>query len=94
MNLDTTIATTNFNKVPNVSQTDDLSKLKEKSDDFESMVIKQMLDISLKESENPLFGKGTGSKIYSSMYHDALGKEMAGGFGYSELLFNFLKKNI
>lgn len=93
--LDTTVSRANLNTtIPNLSQTKDLNKLREKSDDFEAMIIKQMLDISMKESENSLFGKTTGNKIYSSMYHDALGKEMSGGFGYSELLFNFLKKNI
>ena len=48
----------------------------------------------MKESKNSLFGETTGSDIYSSMYHDAMSKELAGGFGYSELLFNFLKKNV
>lgn len=66
-------------------------KLKEQTDSFESLILKQMLDIAM-EDKNSLFEKGTGSHIYQSMYHDALSKELSGGFGYSELLFNFLTK--
>jgi Rod binding domain-containing protein len=50
-----------------------------------------MLDISLK-SEDSLFGKTTGSHIYKSMYNDALSEQLSGGFGYSEMLFEFLTK--
>lgn len=70
-----------------------LARLKEQTDNFEAIVIKQMLDISMPE-ENPLFKDGAGSKIYRSMYHEELGKTVAGGFGYSELLFNFLKEKL
>lgn len=94
MKLDTPISVTNQTNIPNIDQTKDLNKLKVQTDQFESLVVKLMLDLSMKESKNSLFGEATGSKIYSSMYHDALSKELAGGFGYSELLFNFLKKNI
>ncbi|MCV6608189.1 MAG: rod-binding protein [Campylobacterales bacterium] len=94
LDLNTPISVTNQTKVPTIDQTKDLNKLKTQTDQFESLVLKLMLDISMKESENSLFGKTTGSDIYSSMYHDAMSKELAGGFGYSELLFNFLKKNI
>ncbi|MDQ1340903.1 MAG: peptidoglycan hydrolase FlgJ [Campylobacterota bacterium] len=66
-------------------------KLKEQTDSFESLILKQMLDIAM-EDKNSLFEKGTGSHIYQSMYHDTLSKELSGGFGYSELLFNFLTK--
>ncbi len=92
--LDTPISVLNQTEIPKVDQTKDLNKLKTQTDEFESLVIKLMLDISMKEDENSLFGKTTGSDIYSSLYHDAMSKELAGGFGYSELLFNFLKKNI
>ena len=67
-------------------------KLKEQTDSYESLILKQMLDISMKDEENSLFGKSTGSHIYQSMYHDTLSKELAGSFGYSELLYNFLTK--
>lgn len=66
--------------------------LKEQTDKFEAFIIKQVLDISLKE-ENPLYPKDAGDKIYNSMYHEALSDTLSGKFGYSQLLFNFLKEN-
>ncbi len=68
------------------------AKLKEQTDKFEAFFIKQILDISLKR-EGSLFPKDAGDKIYRSMYHDAMSNQMSGKFGYSELLFNFLKEN-
>ena len=79
--------------VPSIGPEKDLTKLKEKTDDFEAVILKQMLDIAMKE-EDSLFGETTGSHIYRSMYHDTLGKTLAGGFGYSELLFEYLKENV
>lgn len=70
---------------------EDEKKLKAQTDSYESLILKQMLDIAM-EDKNSLFEKGTGSHIYQSMYHDTLSKELSGGFGYSELLFNFLTK--
>ncbi len=67
-------------------------KLKEQTDKFEAFFIKQVLDISLK-NENSLLPKDAGDKIYKSMYNEALSDSMSGKFGYSELLFNFLKEN-
>ncbi len=79
-------------QVPKITQTDDYQKLKEQTDKFEAFFIKQIFDIALK-SENPLFGKDASDKIYASMYHDALSQAGAGHFGYSQLLFNYLKEN-
>lgn len=66
-------------------------KLKEQTDNFEAFMVKKILDISLKR-ENSIFGKDPGDKIYNSMYNDTMSKAISGGFGYSELLFNFLKE--
>lgn len=91
--IDNTLALTQAqNKVDTRFDSENSEKLKEQTDSFESLVIKQMLDISMKDGENSLFGKSTGSHIYQSLYHDTLSKELAGGFGYSELLYNFLTK--
>lgn len=68
------------------------AKLKEQTDSFEAVFLKMVLDKSLK-SENHLFPKGVGEDIYKSMYSDALSKEMSGGFGFSQMLFDFLKRN-
>lgn len=70
-----------------------LDALKEQTDNFEAIILKQMLDTAMPE-ENPLFKDGAGSKIYRSMYHEELSKTAAGGFGYSELLFDFLKEKM
>lgn len=71
--------------------TEDDKKLKEQTDKFEAFFIKQVLDISLK-NENTLFPKDPGDKIYNSMYNDTMSNSISGSFGFSELLFNFLKQ--
>lgn len=50
-----------------------------------------MLDTAMK-MDNPLYPKAPGDEIYTSMYKDTLSKELSGNFGYSEMLFNFLKE--
>ncbi len=67
------------------------AKLKEQTDKFEAFFIKKLLDISLK-NDNQLFEKDAGSKIYNSMYNDAMSNALTGKFGFSELLFDFLKE--
>ncbi len=75
--------------IPKIEQNLDKQKLKEQTDQFESILLKQLLDISLK-NENSLFGKDPGSKIYNSMYNSAVSDQLSGGFGFSKLLFDFL----
>ncbi|PAF50612.1 hypothetical protein [Helicobacter sp. 13S00477-4] len=65
--------------------------LKEQTDAFESLVLKFLLDTSLK-LDDPLYPKQAGGEIYQSMYKESLSKQLSGSFGYSELLFNFLKE--
>jgi flagellar protein FlgJ len=67
------------------------SQLKEKTDQFESIILKTLLDVSMKDS-NKLFGEDAGDKIYQSMFREEISKISAGGFGISETLFNFLKE--
>ncbi|MDY0238410.1 MAG: rod-binding protein [Campylobacterales bacterium] len=66
--------------------------LKEQTDNFEAFFVKQVLDIALKD-KSTLFPKDPGDKIYQSMYNDTMSQEFSGSFGFSELLFNFLKEN-
>ena len=66
-------------------------RLKEQTDKFEAFFIKKVLDISLK-NDNKLFEKDAGDKIYNSMYNDAMSDSLTGKFGFSEMLFNFLKE--
>jgi Rod binding domain-containing protein len=79
-------------KIKNSNQISDDKLLKEQTDNFESILIKQLLDDSLK-AENSLFPKQAGADIYQSMYNDAISKEVSGGFGFSKMLFDFLKDN-
>ena len=70
-----------------------LQKLKKVCDEFES----EILNFYLKEAlnfQNKLFPKSPGEEIYKSMYQETLSKNLSGNFGYSELLFNFLKNKV
>jgi len=81
-------------KVENVAQINPkLEKLKKVCKDFESEILKFYLKEAL-NSKNSLFPKNEGEKIYQSMYQDALSKNLSGNFGYSELLYNFLKNRV
>ena len=79
------------NKVNELKNLDANDKaLKQKTDEFEAIFLKILLDEAIKR-EDPLYPKEAGKDIYNSMYNDMLSKELAGGFGFSELLFNYLK---
>ncbi len=90
MKIDNFVALDSLNHIPNIIKNDNDAKLKEQTDKFEAFFIKKVLDISIK-SDHALFPKGAGDEIYRSMYNDALSNKMSGKFGFSELLFNFLK---
>lgn len=90
MNIDST-ATLFASKqdIPRIE--DGLNKvaLKKQTDQFEAIILKQLLDTSMKD-ENTLFGKDPGDKIYNSMYRDEISKVGAGSMGISQMLFDFL----
>lgn len=65
-------------------------RLKEQTDSFEALILKTLLDTSL-NMENPLYPKEAGSEIYQSMYKDSIAQSLSGSFGYSDLLFRYLK---
>ncbi len=94
MQVDTSLALSQATaaKIPSSFSPEDEVKLKEQTDAFESFLLKQIFDISLK-SDNKLFGKDPGDKIYQSMYNDTMSDALSGGLGFSELLFNYLKEN-
>lgn len=92
MTIDNSLATISTFDPEKIELSADDKKLKEQTDNFESFMIKKILDISLKR-ENNIFGKDAGDKIYNSMYNDTMSKALSGGMGYSELLFSFLKEN-
>ena len=96
--INTSLAMMQYNKLKSrVTATQNLDRLedkalKEQTDNFEAIMVKQLLDDSLK-AENSLFLKQTGADIYQSMYNDAVSKQVSGGFGFSQLLYDFLKDN-
>ena len=65
--------------------------LREQTDKFEAIFIKTLLDVSL-NLDNPLYPKQPGRDIYNSMFKEQLAENLSGSFGYSELLFNYLKE--
>ena len=89
--VDNYIALNSLDSMPKIIKNDNDAKLKEQTDKFEAFFIKKVLDISIK-SDHSLFPKGAGDEIYRSMYNDALSDKLSGRFGFSELLFNFLKQ--
>ncbi len=91
MTIDNSLATLTAFEPKKIVKTDDDKLLKEQTDNFESFMVKKILDISLKH-ENSIFGKDAGDKIYNSMYNDTMSKALSGGMGYSDLLYSFLKE--
>ena len=70
-----------------------LQKLKQVCNNFESEILNFYVKEAL-DSKNPLYPKSAGEDIYKSMYQQELSKELSGSFGYSELLYNFLKDRV
>lgn len=106
MNLNTSINTSmavmNFQKAQDSkaltlyssqahTQEQEDKKLRGQTDNFEALLLKIMLQDAIK-NDDTLYPKQAGSDIYHSMYIDELSQELSGSFGYSELLFNFLKE--
>ncbi len=83
----------NSSNIPKIDKNLDEVALRERTDAFESIIIKMMLDNAMKDEKN-LFSEQNdpGDKIFKSMYRDELSKASAGGFGFSEMLFNHLKE--
>ncbi|MGD9596374.1 MAG: Rod binding protein [Wolinella sp.] len=90
--IDSSSALYGAQKVPTIenAKSDD-EKLKEQTDAFEAIMVKVLLDTALK-FDNPLYPKEAGHEIYESMYKEQLSQSLSGGFGYSDLLFNYLKE--
>ena len=94
MSVDTSVALMNSQNIQSFNvdkSTDNDALLKEQTDKFEAFFIKQVLDISM-QSDNKLYPKDAGDKIYKSMYNDTMSTALSGQFGLSEIIFNFLKE--
>jgi len=64
--------------------------LRKVSNDFEAFFMKQLLDISLKDST--FAGQGSGSDIIKGMYTDTMSRQSAGTVGISDMLYTFLSE--
>jgi len=91
MKIDNSVAMMNANQNMNINKNVDDKALKQQTDQFESLIIKMLLDTSMKD-ENTLFGKDPGNKIYQSMFRNEISKVSSGSFGFSQMLFDHLKK--
>ncbi|MCK9373592.1 MAG: rod-binding protein [Sulfuricurvum sp.] len=79
--------------VPTVGAKEGDKALREKTDQFEAIIVKMMLDEAMKEEKN-LFSSvnDPGDKIFKSMYREELSNASAGGFGFSQMLFENLSQ--
>jgi uncharacterized membrane-anchored protein YhcB (DUF1043 family) len=90
MSIDNSVITIGrYNKI-DINQAN-LKKLKTDCDNFESELLKHFLKDALKE-DNSLYPKSAGEGIYKSMETNQYAQSLSGDFGYSKLLFNYLKE--
>jgi len=81
------------NMLPKIDAKVEDKALKEQTDAFEAVIIKMLMDNAAKDEKN-LFSdqKDPGDKIYKSMYRDELAQASAGGFGFSQMLYEYLSQ--
>lgn len=85
------ISSVNAQKVlPTIGSKDGDKALREKTDQFESIIVKMMLDEAMKDEKNLFSTNDPGDKIFKSMYREELSNASAGGFGFSQMLFEHL----
>ncbi|DAB27419.1 MAG: hypothetical protein A2513_07030 [Sulfurimonas sp. RIFOXYD12_FULL_33_39] len=80
-------------ELPKIDAKADNAKLREQTDAFESVILKMLMDNAMQDEKN-LFSQSNdpGDKIYKSMYREELAKASAGGFGFSQMLYDFLSQ--
>jgi peptidoglycan hydrolase FlgJ len=81
------------NTLPKIDKNVEDKALREQTDAFESVIIKMLMDNAMKDEKN-LFSdqNDPGDKIYKSMYRDELSRASAGGFGFSQMLYDYLSR--
>jgi len=85
-------------KVINKNISNEKNKLKEKTEEFEAIFIKMMLDSmdkTIDKKDNPFYG-GDAEDIFNDMLNTNRSKEMAtsGGLGIAKMLYDQLSKGI
>ncbi len=79
--------------IPRVNENAQDKELKKQTDAFEAILLKMVLDNAAKDEKNLFSSQNDpGDKIYKSMYRDELSKASAGSFGFSQMLFDYLKE--
>ncbi len=80
-------------KIPKIDASKEDKALRDQTDAFEAVIIKMLMDNAAKNDKD-LFSsqKDPGDKIYKSMYRDELSKASAGGFGFSQMLYDYLSE--
>ena len=83
------------NNIPKIDAKAEDAALKEQTDAFESVILKMLMDNAMKDEKN-LFSQQNdpGDKIYKSMYREELSKASAGGFGFSQMLYEYLSQKV
>lgn len=80
--------------VPKIDTNVEDKALREQTDAFESVIIKMLMDNAAKNDKDMFSSqKDPGDKIYKSMYRDELSKASAGGFGFSQMLYDYLSRS-
>jgi len=84
---------TQNSNVPKINANVEDKALREQTDNFEAVILKMLMDNAAK-NDNDIFSsqKDPGDKIYKSMYRDELSKASAGGFGFSQMLYDYLSE--
>jgi Rod binding domain-containing protein len=79
--------------LPKLQESKDAAQLREKTDAFEAIILKMLLDNAMKDEKNIFSSaKDPGDRIYKSMYRDELSRASAGSFGFSQMLFEYLQE--
>ena len=79
--------------IPKIDEKATDEELKKQTDAFESIIVKMLLDNAMKDEKN-IFSQENdpGDKIYKSMYREELANVSAGGFGFSQMLYDYLSQ--
>jgi len=79
--------------IPTIDASSEDKELREQTDAFEAVIIKMLMDNAAKNDKDMFSSqKDPGDKIYKSMYRDELSKASAGGFGFSQMLYDYLSR--
>ncbi len=78
--------------LPTIGGREGDAALREKTDQFEAIIVKMLLDEAMKEEKNLFSANDPGDKIFKSMYREELSNASAGGFGFSQMLFEHLSQ--